>query len=138
MNDATKSLAAEIEARAVKAQTSLARAYELIADQYGTWSPESGTQFTDRGAAEAVEGIRLARELLAEIAALQSRAFEDGARWMRERAAQTANYARERAAMALHGSCDGSDTNRTRRDLAQSLKHQIAALPLQPEGERNA
>lgn len=101
-----KSLAAEIEARAGKAQAGLARAYELIADQYGTWSPEAGTQFTDRGAAEAVEGIRLARELLAEIAALQSR---DGliafARWAIECAfdGQDADGADIQAVALHHG-----------------------------------
>jgi len=126
MGDATKSLAAEIEARAVKAQAGLARAYELIADQYGTWSPESGTQFSDRGAAEAVEGIRLARELLAEIAALQSRAFEDGARWMREKAA---DRIKDRAYLMEHG-----------EEQAAVLRavSDLSALPLQPEGERNA
>jgi hypothetical protein len=108
-----KSLAAEIEAVLQK------RLYVSV-------TPAAGLPATK------IVGIPAAA---AEIAALQSRAFEDGAQWMREKATDTADYARERAAMALHGSCDGSDTNRTRRDLAQSLKGQISALPLQPEGE---
>lgn len=137
MGDATKSLAAEIEARAVKAQAGLARAYELIADQYGTWSPESGTQFSDRGAAEAVEGIRLARELLAEIAALQSRAFEDGARWMRERAAETA-YAMPSQILFFWARPGGPPGNGYRPLDGSHVAQAIRALPLQPGGKRNA
>lgn len=62
----------------------------------------------------------------AEIAALQSRAFEDGARWMRERAA---DRVKDRAYLMEHGE-EQAAVLRAASDLA--------ALPLQPEGERNA
>lgn len=129
MGDATKSLAAEIEAVTERERTRLI----VWLEEYAT---PTGNSIDREMTADALMADFISLRL-AEIAALQSRAFEDGARWMRERAAKTADYARERAAMALHGSCDGSETNRTRRDLARSLKDQIRALPLQPEGERS-
>lgn len=127
-----KSLAAEIEAKAIKAQSGLLRAHELLAEKYSTWSPEAGTQFPERYPAEAVEGIRLARELLAEIAALQSRAFEDGARWMRESAAEACGEEG-----SFHVS-PADDLSAQYASACVACHDLVAALPLQPEGERNA
>lgn len=82
------------------------------------------------GMTDFVEIPAAARVIASRIAALQSRAFEDGARWMRERAI---------AAIDMH--------DRERREWVNgSLWHiltgetskRVAALPLQPERERNA
>ncbi|UGB26404.1 hypothetical protein LPC10_01950 [Methylorubrum sp. B1-46] len=115
MSTDPKSLAAEIEA--VTCSLTCAEQYLIEAD-FGA------------AAAAVREASRLLEAQAAEIAALQSRAFEDGARWMRERAI---------AAIDMH--------DRERREWVNgSLWHiltgetskRVAALPLQPEGERNA
>lgn len=96
-----KSLVAEIEA--VKA---------ILLKHVKPWEIEG---------APCVTGIP---EAAAEIAALQSRAFEDGARRMQERAHAVAE--------ASAPDCDGEIY------IARKIADEIAALPLQPEGERNA
>lgn len=71
-----------------------------------------------------VEGYEeAAQKITARIAALQSRAFEDGARWMRERAVSVAEDSKTCSAGEIY--------------IAHQISDGIAALPLQPEGERS-
>ncbi|UYW34426.1 hypothetical protein [Methylorubrum extorquens] len=111
-----KSLAAEIEARLI----------------------EQLTVWTTNGV-PIISGIPAAA---AKIAALQSRAFEDGARWMRERAKIAClDYGEaclDRSIKLLHE----HDLPRTGdaigwADAATGCARLVEALPLQPEGERN-
>ncbi|MCP1550645.1 MULTISPECIES: hypothetical protein [Methylorubrum] len=68
----------------------------------------------------------LMARLAAEIAANQSRAFEDGARWMRGVAAQ-------RVVRSFRGD---APTDAERYTLNEAVRC-VRLLPLQPEGERS-
>lgn len=108
MGDATKSLAAEIEAVMRKHIVNI----------------RTGAQ----------TGIP---EAAAEIAArVQSRAFEDGARWMRERAF---DVARAWQMPAAPPTADEMLIARVqaRNETVAGIAAGIASLPLQPEGERS-
>lgn len=113
MGDATKSLAAEIGAILRKH-----RAQRLIT-----------------GSEEKMEDA--IPQIAAEIATLQSRAFEDGARWMRERAYSAVIDVRHAAACNFSPEFSGVQGEARTNSLATAAKA-IQALPLQPEGERNA
>ncbi|MCP1545368.1 hypothetical protein [Methylorubrum extorquens] len=77
------------------------------------------------------------KKAAAEIAALQSRAFEDGARWMRERAYNAVIDVRHAAACNFSPEFSGAQGEARTNSLATAAKA-VLALPLQPEGERNA
>ena len=76
-------------------------------------------------------------EAASEIAALQSRAFEDGARWMRERAF---DVARAWQVPAAPPTADETLIARVqaRNETVAGIAAGIVALPLQPEGKWNA
>lgn len=116
MGDATKSLAAEIEA-VLRDQIVLRR-----------MGPDSFVE----GYEEAAEKIA------ARIAAIQSRAFEDGARWMRERAEERARiWAIPDLPPAAYADDELMAGIQARNETVAGIAAGVAALPLQPEGERN-
>lgn len=98
---------------------------------------------SDKSLAAEIEAVLMARldactsngvplilgisEAATEIAALQSRAFEDGAQWMRLKAASIA------ATPSL-----GNVPTAQQADGRKSAAAAILAIPLQPKGERNA
>ena len=114
-----KSLAAEIEAVLMKHVRA-----DFEAMKTGPW------------------GIAGIPEAAAEIAALQSRAFEDGARpkvlatgWLKSMGRRDD----EERGPVVEFVIDASQQHAmTFGDIWNGQPHQIAALPLQPEGERNA
>ncbi|ACK82507.1 hypothetical protein [Methylorubrum extorquens] len=120
MAEATKSLAAEIEAVMRK---------HIKCDATGL-APAVASVF--------LQGIP---EAAAEIAALQGRTFEDGARWMRERAKQACETEREVSRNMAAVYSDGGrlyDELCGQADALGAIAATIAALPLQPEGESDA
>lgn len=72
----------------------------------------------------------------AEIAALQSRAFEDGARWMRYRAYTAVIDVRHAAACNFSPEFSGAQGEARTNSLATAAKA-VLVLPLRPEGERS-
>lgn len=91
-------------------------------------------KFAHVGPDGQVMGLQEASKVLA---ALQSRAFEDGARWMRERAF---DVARAWQMPAAPPTADEMLIARVqaRNETVAGIAAGIASLPLQPEGERNA
>lgn len=95
----------------------------------------------------ASKARRAVEIIAAEIAANQSRAFEDGARWMREGAAETAkhrysplNTERFIANGETVRNRHGHELFATIEEIERHVSERVAAiqaLPLQPEGERS-
>ena len=94
------------------------------------------------GSIQTAAGVGGIPEAAAEIAALQSRAFEDGARpkvlatgWLKSMGRRDD----EERGPVVEFVIDASQQHAmTFGDIWNGQPHQIAALPLQPEGERNA
>ena len=89
-----------------------------------------------------------ARIIAARFVALQTRAFEDGARWMRERAAEVAthrysplNLDQFNVNNQLLRNSHGHDRFMSVEEADRHVSERVAAIrsiPLQTEGERNA
>ncbi|WP_193316349.1 hypothetical protein, partial [Methylorubrum populi] len=85
-------------------------------------------------------------EAAVEIAALQIRAFEDGARWMRERAAEAAKHRYsplELERFTVNGqqvrNQHGCDVFMTQKEADRHVSERVAViltLPLQPEEDQ--